>query len=329
MKIMNNQLNEKLILAIRQQITKENNLATTLMDILSIGKEAVYRRLRGDVPFTFEEVAKVALRLGVSLDQIIGESKLFSEGKWAVTNVESLFSSLIYTQQYMERLKLLFKTFDEMQDYPQAVIRCATNHIPYRFTFLYEKLTIFRRYRWMYLSQGVNPDYRLSDVSEPPEIQEYQKQLVDCIQHVPEVLYILDRNIFYILIKDINYFVNRGLISKTELAQLKEELLDLLDSMKKITATGKPLDGKTKMDIYLSDITVDATYMHIEYGSVEHSFFWLYFIDYISFYNSKICQKQKSWIELLKRYSTHITQTGELQRFEFFKKQQELIEKSL
>ena len=50
------------------------NLANTLMDILYIGKEAVYRRLRGEVPFTLNEASIISKKLGVSLDQIVGIS---------------------------------------------------------------------------------------------------------------------------------------------------------------------------------------------------------------------------------------------------------------
>ena len=37
-----------------------------------IGKEAIYRRLRGEVPFTLEEAALISRKLGVSLDNVIG-----------------------------------------------------------------------------------------------------------------------------------------------------------------------------------------------------------------------------------------------------------------
>lgn len=36
------------------------------------GKEAVYRRLRGEVAFTFDEVALISHKLGISIDQIVG-----------------------------------------------------------------------------------------------------------------------------------------------------------------------------------------------------------------------------------------------------------------
>ena len=53
---MKDALNNGLIKAMREHLPEETNLANYIMDIISIGKEAVYRRLRGEVPFTFYEV---------------------------------------------------------------------------------------------------------------------------------------------------------------------------------------------------------------------------------------------------------------------------------
>ena len=39
-----------------------------------MGKEAIYRRLRGEVPFTFQEAAIISKELGISLDRIAGVS---------------------------------------------------------------------------------------------------------------------------------------------------------------------------------------------------------------------------------------------------------------
>lgn len=45
--IMKDALNNGLIKAMREHLPEETNLANYIMDIISIGKEAVYRRLRG------------------------------------------------------------------------------------------------------------------------------------------------------------------------------------------------------------------------------------------------------------------------------------------
>lgn len=44
---MKDALNNGLIKAMREHLPEETNLANYIMDVISIGKEAVYRRLRG------------------------------------------------------------------------------------------------------------------------------------------------------------------------------------------------------------------------------------------------------------------------------------------
>ena len=48
--MITNELNTGLIEAIKEKIPANSNLANVLIDILFIGREAVYQRLRGEVP---------------------------------------------------------------------------------------------------------------------------------------------------------------------------------------------------------------------------------------------------------------------------------------
>ena len=72
--MITNELNTGLVNAVREKLPSKENLANTLMDILYIGKEAIYRRLRGEVPFTLTEAAIISRKLGISLDKMIGVS---------------------------------------------------------------------------------------------------------------------------------------------------------------------------------------------------------------------------------------------------------------
>lgn len=70
--MITDQLNTGLISAMKEKLPQDTNLANLLMDILYIGKEAVYRRLRGEVPFTLAEAAVISQKIGISLDRITG-----------------------------------------------------------------------------------------------------------------------------------------------------------------------------------------------------------------------------------------------------------------
>ena len=52
-------LNAALIGAIQNSTPEYTNAAAILTDKLNIGREAAYRRLRGEVPFTFGEAARI------------------------------------------------------------------------------------------------------------------------------------------------------------------------------------------------------------------------------------------------------------------------------
>lgn len=67
--MITNELNTGLVNAVKEKLPSKENLANTLMDILYIGKEAIYRRLRGEVPFTLAEAAVISRKLGISLDK--------------------------------------------------------------------------------------------------------------------------------------------------------------------------------------------------------------------------------------------------------------------
>ena len=60
---MKNEMVNELIGVMRERIPKGSNLANSLMEILCMGKEAIYRRLRGEVAFTFEEVSLISTKL--------------------------------------------------------------------------------------------------------------------------------------------------------------------------------------------------------------------------------------------------------------------------
>ena len=65
--MMTNNPNANLIEAMKEKLPLKGQLADMLMDTLYIGKEAVYRRLRGEVPFTLQESALISRKLGISL----------------------------------------------------------------------------------------------------------------------------------------------------------------------------------------------------------------------------------------------------------------------
>lgn len=322
---MDKDLNIKILQNINEYLPPDENIVNTLMELLSLGKEAVYRRFRNEVPFTLEETIKISRKFEISLDQMFSSTDSLNNAKWASFDINKFYTSQNYAERYPEKIKIFLSLIKEMQKNGKGILRSANNIIPYTFYISFEKLSKFRYYKWSYLAAGVNPNFRFSDMVVPYRILQQEKILVKEARLIPRTLFILDKNIFSSILNDIKYFSDRGLISEKEILELKDELHKLLTFIEDLTATGTYGNG-TEVIIFLSEIDLDTSYVHIEYEDKDFCANWTYFIDVFLFDNPKMSKKQKEWIELLKRYSTQITQTGEVQRFAFFNKQRQLID---
>lgn len=320
---MDEQLNDRLVHAIQEQIPGTTNVASVLMETLSLGKEAVYRRLRGEVMYSFEDVAKISRKLGISLDEIVSETKGSENNAWAFFNLNSI--SFNYPNKYADQLKkrldasLLFRIKGH-----KGTARFATSALPNYLTTSLPGMAMFRHYKRAYLAEGINPEFKLSDMVIPTEYLELERAMIGIPSNLSKQLLILGRRCFETVIDDIKYFCQRDLISDQERMQLKDELFSILLQLEKIAATGVH-NEHVEVSFYLADVNIESIYFHIEADNFETAMQMIYFTDGINFFNHEVCQMQKEWIESLKRYSTLISQTGEVARLNFFKTQRELI----
>ena len=120
-----NELNTGLIEAAKEKVPAGANLANTLMDILYIGKEAIYRRLRGEVPFTLAEAAVISRKLGISLDKMIGVS--FSNN--AVFDLNVVHHSNTF-ETYHDILTRYVNAFDSIREAPTTEMATSSNILP-------------------------------------------------------------------------------------------------------------------------------------------------------------------------------------------------------
>lgn len=107
---MKNGILNELISTMRERIPQDMNLANTLADILCMGKEAVYRRLRGEVSFTIDEVALLSQKLGISIDQIVG-----SHVSNKVTFDLNLLHASSALESYYEIINRYLQIFDSLK----------------------------------------------------------------------------------------------------------------------------------------------------------------------------------------------------------------------
>jgi len=318
---MNLQLQDNLIATIRERIPEGKNLTSYLSEKLILGRESVYRRLRGEINFTFDEIATLSLDLGFSLDNVIG----YKKDENALFNIHMLQKS-DYFDIYINKMLEYGRMFREMGKHPDTKARVSVNTMPYFFHIKYKNLSRFRIYKWLHQNQKIGTNDPFSSFNLPEKILDAHKVFYQDTLQIPDITIIMDNNIFWSAAKDIEYFFKRGLLSEDDVKLLQDELYDMINLLEQMTTEGVTKSG-TKISIYVSAVDLEASYLHFESGGVQFSQVRIFSISAIDSHNEGLCKIQKEWIESLKKYSVLISQSGEMQRFEYLNKQREHVGK--
>ena len=310
--MITNELNTGLVNAVREKLPSKENLANTLMDILYIGKEAIYRRLRG-------EVAVISRKLGISLDKMIGVS--FQNNAVFDMNIVDSSQPL---ETYYSILEKQVELFRKVKEEENSEIGTSSNIIPLTLSLNYNMLSKFRLFKWMYQNENIKCRH-FEEMEIPQKIVDKQKEYASAVAHIRSVDYIWDNMIFSHLVNDIQYFCDVHLISDEDKNLLKEELLSVVDDLEELAARGKSKTGND-IKIYISNINFEATYSYLETDTIQLSLIRIYSINSITTQDSEMFRGLKEWIQSLKKFSTLISESGEMQRIQFFKQQREIID---
>lgn len=317
---MKNEIVDELIATMKERIPKGQNLANYLTDTLCMGKEAVYRRLRGEVSFTIEEVALLSRKLGISVDRIIGSHV----ANRVIFDLNLLHSS-DSLESYYEILEHYVQIFDYVKDDNTTEVYTASNLLPFTLYADYEYLSKFRLCRWIYQNGEIKTPYSLAEMQVEERIVQAHKRLADSVKRCQKNYFIWDTNIFLSFVKEVKYFASLNLITVDDVKHLKDELYQLLGLLELLSMRGEFSQGG-KVAFYLSNIDFEATYTYLEKKDFQISLLRVYSINSMDSQNPQICQMQRNWIQSLKRHSILISESGEAQRISFLQNQRAIID---
>lgn len=318
-KMKSDVLHDKLIAEVKRKLPPGANMAATLSDFLCIGKEAIYRRLRGEVPFTFNEVARIAAKLPISLNDIV-ESSVSDGALFRLYDIRFL-NHREYDHAHSDRCIQALKA---VENDPHSEIGSSSNIIPQHLLIPYETLARFARFKWHYQHCPHEPSIPLHEMVISERVKQSELDYVHGLNNIKTVTYIWDSMIFQYMVNDIKYFIRIGLIREEEIGKLKDELLQLIDDIEEIAVNGLNSYGN-KVHIYISSTNFETTYTYAQGCSVKLSMIRVFTLNTLTSTDEKMFDMLKKWILSLRRLSVLISECGEMHRIQFFRKQRELV----
>jgi len=311
--------NKILLDAAKERIPEGINLANYLMDILFIGKEAVYRRLRGEVPFTLLEAGIISKNLGISLDILVGnnteKSKPFQMKLVEYADPTEIDYAML--QNYVDILQL-------GKDDPYSELITSANVFPQSFYMKFDYLSKFFLFKWTYHNEKKQIK-AYHEIETQDRLKKIMKDSVASHMQINTTCYIFDKYISQYLVNDIKYFAGIRLINNEDLQLIKKDFHNMLNYMEDIATTAKFETG-TDIYIYVSNINFENSYTNVKILNYRISLIEAFILNGAASLDEDIYEKVNAWILSLRRLSTLISQSGELQRIDFFKEQRKIVD---
>jgi hypothetical protein len=315
-------INNKLVELVLKSIPSNVKPVSFLMEHLDLSRESAYRRIRGEIPFSVEELAKLSIHLNISVDDVMnGRKKDRASFDFIPRTSDSYSAFLLMLQKNYAHIKTLAEANDSetIQAFNRLSPICQVFH---------NRIFKFTYYKWLHQNSETSSNFTFSELNLPPDLSIWQKKIQTEIKKITNNTVILDPNIFLNLIQDITYYYQRNLINKDELIVLKEDIADLIQSYETIARTGI-LGQDACIYLYLSPLCIGTNIGYSYYDGVHSAFFWIFTANPMRIYNSEICLVQKKWLNSLKRQSTLISQSNEILQTEFFNTQRNYLDTCL
>jgi hypothetical protein len=289
------------------------------MELLCLEREAVYRRLRKEAMFSVVELATIASAWNLSLDEITGVNA--GQISFQLREVNYLDPS----EDEIAFLRTITQALNHLKNFPSTEFMNVCNKLPRQLVANFDYLNQFYLFKWLYQYNDSEP-IPFSEVIISEEKALITEEYCQAIKNVPNSSFIWDRRLFDDLVSDIHYFYSIQLINAEEKELIKKDLHNFLDYMLEIAYYGCFPETKNKVNLYVSQLSIDTNYSYSFTPEVNICFINVFEKHEIYTYNSEMATRFKTWMQLKKRTSTQISEVDERSRIEFFTKQRKLVD---
>ena len=299
---------------------KKTLLLKALMDLLQIEREAAYRRLRGEVTFSIHEITRISSAWNISLDEITG----ISSGK--IPFQMQPINYITPSEQDLKFLQYVIQSINYFKDFPDTEFMDICNKLPRQLLAGFSYLNQYYLFKWMYQYGNRKSPIPFSQIIISDEKRRLTTDYNMAIKNVPNTIFIFDRMIFNNLVDEIRYFRSILMITDEEKELIKNNLYGLLNYLLEIAAKGYYPETQNKVNLYISQLNVETNYSYTYTNQINICFIHVFDKFEIYTYDIETVTNFKTWMQLKKRTSTHITGMDEKSKIDLFYKQRQIID---
>ncbi|MCD7938400.1 MAG: hypothetical protein LUG98_16195 [Tannerellaceae bacterium] len=304
------------------RIQNETQIIDKLGTITGKDYKSVWRRLRGEYKFTFDEIFNICTELGISIESL-GEKNPASISSLHVYRFPDPLSFNV-NKTHINKMFSILETAIQSENSSYTAI-CS--RLPEVLYIRYNKLSQLLLMKLTYFTTPHLDKNFFQKVSESwglfEEPNTYNRQLMESFRNITVIW---GPHIIKNTVKDIRFFLDVDMITRIDAEAIKEELIDMLRWIEEMCEN--PADV-TSWNFTFAVSPIDMNFHSNTISSSKGStvFYFLYHLSFAYTENEEDVKAQEVIINNIKKGATILSGSNYRERRLFMKQQYEELEK--
>ena len=307
----------------KKQAQANEALVDVVSELFGIGRDASYRRIRGDTSITCEETLFLCRHFNISMDSL---ANIVLDKNY----IQCMYSPLLLdnSKDYLDFIKSISYNLEQVRNSPPNEIIMSAVDIPIFRNFAYKELWLFRLFSWsknLYGFQGNFEDFISIFENNNPLTIDFQNKIVSDFLLIPSTEIWTSTTADY-TVKLIEYHAEvNHFNSKDSFLILCEHLLELINTMEIWSAIGVKGSGNAPYKFYVSERDIANTFVILKSKQSKAAMLRLYTINGLVVSDERFCNETELWLQNLTQRSMLISESSERERVKFFNAQKQKV----
>jgi hypothetical protein len=312
--IMDKNIQQYFFEIVKSKISGNHSCPAEVGGLLDISMSSAYRKIRGETKITFKELRILCNHFSISMDEILNYSP--QKGIFFQFADSAIWEN--NRTRYIHYIENLYETLaDHLSSTANGELFCTACDIPIYHLVNFPELLFFKFY-----SEHI-PD--ISDISYSYFCSQLDKDAIvkSCEQITKAYMQIPSKEIWTYrtiepMLQSIEYYEDTVSLDKKTASLLLDQLLELIDTIKKYADTGSKRNGKTPFYMYLCPVDIKHDLILFSQNGKLTCAIALFINNNAVSNDMPVCDMAEKWINGLISKSVLVKGTSGKERRHFF-----------
>jgi len=313
-------IQKKLFHEIQKNIPKHRTLVDIISEVLHIGSDAAYNRIRCDKLLNIEEASTLCKHFRIPFD--------LSTGAGSMSHFDCTYRPIDLSMpgEYLNYMFALSGNIEKLRAAGDSEMLMSATDIPVFHLLSQKELTLFKLYTWthsIYDYKDSLEDF-MREVETPELLNCYQK--IKREYELTPSTEIWTANTINTTLMLINYYLDIYVFPNKDLPLLLcRQVLNILDKLEKWAENGSKGESKTPLQLFVSEMELENTYVLMRHSGRTNCLVKLFTINSLNISDAEFCRETERWLIKLAKRSIPLCGGSEKERIKFFNTQRERV----